>query len=88
MGRRTRGPGPRLALPTSAALRARPGWEWLTSSRRRAGLLHPLGIFRRKVRDGESRRWAYILTAAQLADLRERYGTGDSLGGGLKVVTW
>src|SRR5262249_19134215 len=34
------------------ALRSRPGWEWLTSGRRLAGLLHPLGIARRQLWNG------------------------------------
>ena len=59
-----------------AALRARAGWEWVKSTRRLAGLLNPLGIGRRQVRDGARRRWCYILEAEQLADLRARYGGG------------
>jgi hypothetical protein len=58
------------------ALRARSGWEWLTSSRRLAGLLHPIGITRRQLWNGGRRRWCYGLDAGQLADLRARYGAG------------
>jgi hypothetical protein len=58
------------------ALRARPGWEWLTSGRRLAGLLNPLGIARRQFWNGGRRRWCYVLGAEQLADLRARYGAG------------
>ena len=56
------------------ALRARPGWDWLKSTRRLAGLLNPLGIVRQQVRAGDRRRWCYVLQASQLADLRARYG--------------
>jgi hypothetical protein len=56
------------------ALRARPGWDWLKSTRRLAGLLNPLGIVRQQVRMGDRRRWCYVLQADQLADLRARYG--------------
>src|SRR5437667_9509984 len=55
------------------ALRARPGWDWLKSTRL-AGLLNPLGIGRQQLRDGGRRRWCYVLQAEQLADLRARYG--------------
>ena len=58
------------------ALRARSGLEWLTSGRRLAGLLHPLGITRRQLWNGGRRRWCYGLEAGQLADLRARYGAG------------
>ena len=58
------------------ALGARPGWEWLKSGRRLAGLLNPLGIARRQLWNGGRRRWCYVLGAEQLADLRARYGTG------------
>src|SRR2546426_12569284 len=56
------------------ALRARPGWDWLKSTRRLAGLLNPLGVVRQQVRAGDRRRWCYVLQASQLADLRARYG--------------
>ncbi len=56
------------------ALRARPGWDWLKSTRRLASLLNPLGIVRQQVRMGDRRRWCYVLQADQLADLRARYG--------------
>ncbi len=66
--------------PTSAelleALRARPGWDWLKSTRRLAGLLNPLGIVRRQLWNGGQRRWCYVLDAGQIADLRARYGAG------------
>lgn len=61
------------------ALRARPGFDWLKSTRRLASLLNPLGIVRQQVRTGDRRRWCYVLQADQLADLRARYdGTGDA----------
>ena len=62
------------------ALRARPGWDWLKSTRRLAGLLNPLGIVRQQVRDGGRRRWCYVLQAEQLADLRARYGGAADAG--------
>jgi hypothetical protein len=43
------------------ALRARPGWAGLTSFRRLAALLGPLGIVRRQIREGDQRRWRYVL---------------------------
>jgi hypothetical protein len=57
-----------------AARRARSGWEWpLKSTRRLAGLLNPLGIVRRQVREpGDRRRWADVLEAVQLADLQDK----------------
>jgi hypothetical protein len=58
------------------ALRARPGWDWVKSPRRLAGLLNPLGIVRRLLWNGGRRRWCYVLDAGQLADLRARYGAG------------
>jgi hypothetical protein len=65
------------------ALRARAGWDWVKSTRRLAGLLNPLGIARRQIRDGGRRRWCYVLDADQLADLQARYGprvdTSDEL---------
>jgi Domain of unknown function (DUF3854)/Protein of unknown function (DUF3631) len=57
-----------------AALRARPGWDWLKSTKRLAGLLNPLGIARRQVWNKGERRWCYVLDPGQLADLRARYG--------------
>ena len=57
-----------------AALRARPGWDWLKTTRRLAGLLNPLGLYRQQVWDGKRRRWAYVLEAGQLSDLLARYG--------------
>ena len=56
------------------AVRARPGFDWLKSTRRLAGLLNPLGIVRQQVRAGDRRRWCYVLLADQLADLRAQYG--------------
>src|SRR2546426_4385378 len=35
------------------ALRARPGWDWLKSTRRLAGLLNPLGFVRQQLRVGD-----------------------------------
>ncbi len=61
------------------ALRARPGWDWLKSARRLAGLLNPLGIARRQLWNGGQRRWCYVLDAGQLADLRARYGAGGEV---------
>jgi hypothetical protein len=65
------------------ALRARPGWDWVKSPRRLAGLLNPLGIVRQQVREGQRRRWCYLLPAEQIEDLRARYGgpadTGEEL---------
>jgi len=58
------------------ALRARPGWDWLKSTRRLAGLLNLLGIVRRQLWNGGRRRWCYVLDAEQIADLRARYGAG------------
>jgi len=61
-----------------AALADRPGWAWVTSTRRLAGLLNPLGLVRERLRDGARLRWAYCLHADRLADLRARYGgSGD-----------
>jgi hypothetical protein len=62
------------------ALRARPGWEWVGSPRRLAGLLNPLGIGRRQVREGARRRWCYVIPAEQLADLGARYGVAPDAG--------
>jgi hypothetical protein len=59
-----------------AAFRARPGWDWLKSTRRLAGLLNPLGIARRQFWNSGRRRWCYVLDAGQLADLQARYGAG------------
>lgn len=59
-----------------AALASRPGWGAVKTPRRLASLLSPLGLTCRQVRDGERRRWCYILDAAHLADLRARYGGG------------
>jgi hypothetical protein len=58
------------------ALRARPGFDWLKSTRRLANLLNPLGIVRKQLWNGGRRRWCYVLEAGQLADLQARYGAG------------
>ena len=60
-----------------AALRAHSGWEWVKSTRRLGGLLSPLGIVRHQLWNGGQRRPYYPLDAAQLADLRARYGVGE-----------
>jgi hypothetical protein len=60
-----------------AALRGRPGWDWVKSPRRLAGLLNPLGVVRSQRREPGRRRWVYRLDAAHLADLRARYGGAD-----------
>lgn len=60
-----------------AALRGRPGWDWVKSPRRLASLLNPLGLVRTQRRDGGRRRWVYRLDGPQLADLRARYGAAD-----------
>jgi hypothetical protein len=63
------------------ALRGRPGWDWVKSTRRLAGLLNPLGIVRQQMREGDRRRWCYLLPAEQLDDLRARYGgPADAVG--------
>jgi hypothetical protein len=60
------------------ALRSRAGWDWLKSTKRLAGLLSPLGLTRRRLREGGRLRWAYVLDAERLVDLNARYGTsGD-----------
>jgi hypothetical protein len=38
-------------------------------------LLSPLGLTRRRLREGGRLRWAYVLDAEQLVDLQARYGT-------------
>jgi hypothetical protein len=58
-----------------AALAGRPGWEWVKTTRRLAGLLSPLGLFREQRREGGRRLRVYRLDAARLADLTARYGT-------------
>jgi len=62
------------------AVRGRPGFDWLKSTRRLASLLNPLGIVRQQVRTGDRRRWCYVLEADQLADLRARYGGAAEAG--------
>ena len=62
-----------------SALQARPGWEWVRTGRRLAGLLSPLGIVRRQLWNGGQRRWCYLLDTGQIADLRARYGAGGAL---------
>jgi hypothetical protein len=60
------------------ALRSRAGWDWVKSTKRLAGLLSPLGLTRRRLREGGRLRWAYVLDAERLVDLKARYGTsGD-----------
>ena len=55
----------------------------MKSTRRLAGLLNPLGIVRQQVREGDRRRWCYLLPAEQLDDLRARYGGPADAGGEL-----
>ncbi len=62
------------------ALRARPGWARVGSTKRLAGLLNPLGFWRQQVSDGVRRRWVYVLDPAQLEDLRARYADGTPAG--------
>ena len=38
-----------------AALAGRPGWEWVTTTKRLAGLLHPRGLFKSRPRSGSKR---------------------------------
>ena len=47
------------------ALRARSEWDWVKSTRRLAGLQNPLGITRQQLREGDRRRWCYLLPAEQ-----------------------
>ena len=80
--------GETVAAPADlmAAIRARPGWDWLKSTRRLAGLLNPLGIGRRQFWNGGRRRWCYVLDAGQLTDLQARYGAGgESAGDGAGI---
>lgn len=60
------------------AFRARPGWQWVGTTRRLAGLLNLLGLWRQQVSDGLRRRWVYVLDPGQLDDLRGRYGDADT----------
>jgi hypothetical protein len=60
-----------------AALAERPGWDWVKTTRRLAGLLNPLGLFREQRREGARRRWVYPLDPDRLADLAARYGSGE-----------
>jgi len=54
-------------------LKARPGWEWLKSTRRLSGFLHPLGLIASHRRhEGRIGRF-YLLGSEVLADLRARY---------------
>ena len=67
--------GERIAPPELlAALTARPGWAGVKTTRRLAAVLAPIGVTPRIVREGERRRWCYLLEADRLADLRARYG--------------
>jgi hypothetical protein len=71
--------GPTATAPQLLdVLHQRPGWGTVTGPRRLAALLNPLGIARQQVRSGDRRRWCYVLDAAQLADLRARYGGPES----------
>lgn len=65
-----------VLMPTKLvhALKACPGWAWLKRTRRLAGLLNPLGLFRQQRREGERRKRCYVLAQDTLADLRARYG--------------
>jgi Domain of unknown function (DUF3854)/Protein of unknown function (DUF3631) len=58
-----------------AALAARPEFEWVTTTKRLAGLLNPLGFVRRRQREGGRLRWVYVLEPDRLADLAARYGS-------------
>jgi hypothetical protein len=60
-----------------ASIQSRPGWGFVKSTRRLAGLLNPLGLFREQVREGARRQWYYTLKATTLADLRRRYAPQD-----------
>jgi hypothetical protein len=60
------------------AFRARPGWQWVGSTRRLAGLLNALGLWRQQVSEGPRRRWVYMLDPAELDDLRSRYGDAEA----------
>lgn len=62
------------------ALRGRPGWDRIKSTRRLAGLLNPLGIVRQQIRTGDRRRWCYVLQGDQLADLRARFAGAAEAG--------
>jgi hypothetical protein len=56
------------------AVDRKPGFESIKNVRRLAALLNPLGIVRRQLWNGGARRWCYVLDAAQLTELRARYG--------------
>jgi hypothetical protein len=60
-----------------AALQARPVFEWVKSTKRLAGLLQPLGLFRQRPRRGAERRYVYRLDEEILGDLRVRYSAPD-----------
>jgi hypothetical protein len=60
------------------ALKKEPGFEWLKSTKALAGLLNPIGLFRRRIRQGEELSWRYVLEQESLRDLRERYGGTDA----------
>ena len=55
------------------ALKMRPGWEWIKTTRRVAGLLNPLGLVSRFSRHGERKGRFYMLNPDTLADLRARF---------------
>lgn len=64
-----------------AALQERPGWEWVKTTRRLAGLLNPLGLFREQRRQESKRTWVYRLDGDVLADLQVRYGAPEPAAG-------
>ncbi len=69
--------GERLApAELVAALTGRSGWEGVKTPRKLAMVLGPMGIFRRQVREGERRRWCYVLDAERLVELSALYGAG------------
>lgn len=55
------------------ALRGLSGWGWVTSTKRLARLLIPLRIVRQQVREGDRRRWCYVLDAVRLAEVRREH---------------
>jgi hypothetical protein len=62
-----------------AALQGHPGWEWVKTPRRLAGLLNPLGLYRERRREGGRLRWIYHLKAECVADLHARYGAPETV---------
>jgi hypothetical protein len=58
-----------------AALADRPGWDWVKTTKRLAGLLNPLGFVNTQRRRPDGKRgWAYDLDSERLKDLSARYG--------------